>query len=127
MTTFEIKYDKSNVHARFTQAGHNLPILTPVYHDGTSWIKAKVDSDSTVATALVVRVVDVDTIDAGFSGIYNVGTHSLTLGKYYFTSDLVSGVLSETNSELSNPIVQVITAQEIRVLEYRPMRYSLGY
>lgn len=103
-----------------TQVGHTFNIAEPVYFDG-SWFSADSSDREKVAIGVIVEV-DGDNFRVGIGGKFNIGTHGLTLNEWYVCAN--GGGLS-TNEQMSgyhNPVFQVITTDEIRVIPYLPVK-----
>jgi len=105
------------------QVGHGRAIsfpLTPVYLTVGIWTDAQADTEVTVASHLIVQVVDANNFVVAQAGRYNVGAHGLAADTYFFTSDSVAGDLTSTSPVISNPIVFIEDANIIHVLPFRP-------
>jgi hypothetical protein len=103
------------------QVAHGFPILTPIYHDGVSWVMAQSDSDLTLGTHLVVAVNGADSFTAASLGRFTITAHGLTVGEYYYVDHLVAGTLTATQPPTySNPILYVYDVDTIQVVHYRP-------
>ncbi len=103
------------------QTAHNFPLLSPVYTDGSTWALAKADSADTLASHVVVEVVDVDNVILAQSGRIEAPSHGLTVGDYHFTSEASAGTLTNTEpSTFSNPIMLVDTSDTVIILPFRP-------
>lgn len=117
-----------------TQATHGFVVGNGIYHNGTSFVSALADSADTLASYVVVEVVDADTFVAADFGRLEVNLltnpNSLAAGTYYYLSDSSAG--SPTNVEpsiFSNPLFYVESVDatdvnnQIAVLQikvYRP-------
>lgn len=103
------------------QPGHGFDTTNAIRFNGTIWVKALANSESTLGSHIVIEVIDADNFRAGQVGRYNVPGHSLTVGEYYFLSSSSAGnlVLDEP-SVFSNPLIFVETNSYIHILPYRP-------
>ncbi len=104
-----------------TQNNHGLNTLMPIYYDGTKWSPAIANSSETLATHVVIRVINENTFKMAMVGRYEMANHGLVPGEYYFTSHLYAGVLSRNEAPIySNPIVFVESDSIVHILPYRP-------
>ena len=104
-----------------TQTSHGFTVPTAVYDNGSGWVAAQADNADTMATHVVIEVVDANTFKVSNSGRADIGTHGLTVGQYYFTSDSVAGgVTSIEPEDYSNPLFRVASATEIDLVPWRP-------
>ena len=104
---------------KVSQASHGLSVGDAVYFNGTNWVKAQSDNISTIGTAIVNLVIDVNTFKLTTSGKIS-GLSGLTAGEFYFVSDSTPGLLTTTEgATYSNPILQATSTTEGIVLPYR--------
>ena len=103
------------------QTAHGFSLLNPVYTNGTIWALAKADSANTLATHVVIEIIDVDNVILAQSGRVEAPLHGLTIGDYHFTSEASAGALTNTEpSTFSNPIMLVDTPNTVIILPFRP-------
>ena len=104
-----------------TQTSHGFTVPTAVYDNGSGWVAAQADNADTMATHVVIEVVDANTFKVSNSGRADIGAHGLTVGQYYFTSDNVAGGVTPIEPEdYSNPLFRVASATEIDLVPWRP-------
>lgn len=113
----------SNQFFRVTQAGHGRPIGSstpiPVYLTGGIWTDAIANSEFSLATHVIVQVIDANSFVVASSGRYEMTGHGLLPENHYYVSDSASGVLSLDGAILSNPVILVEDANLIHVLPLR--------
>ena len=113
------------------QVAHGFAVGEAIYFDGTSWILAQANDATTLATHLVLRVVDVDNFVAIQSG-YMTGLAGLTSGEYYFTSASSAGSLTSidpatlSTTFYSNPMLLADSATSGWVLPWRSFGQGSG-
>jgi hypothetical protein len=110
-----------------TETAHGFAQFDGIYHDGTSWLKAKADDSATLADFVVTEVINVNDFKAAKFGEVISVAHSYTVGEHYFLSDTVAGgaVIGEP-SQFSNPIFYVEDVDTIHLEVYRPSVTSLA-
>ena len=97
------------------------------YYNGTTWILGQADDPDTMATHVVIEVVDVNTFKVSNSGRANLVGHGLTVGQYYFTSDTVAGAVTSVEpNDYSNPMFRVADVDNIDLVPWRPSTTSGG-
>ncbi len=105
------------------EVGHGRPIgpaVIPVYDNGGIWTDAQADSDLTIATHVIVEVIDTDNFILAKVGKFPIPGHGLTVGSFYYTSESTSGTLTTTEPPVySNPVVRIRDASTVEVLNYR--------
>jgi len=106
--------------AEITQPSHGFASLDAVYFDGSDWLKAQANNTDTLASGIVVDVIDPNTFVYAQAGRFEVATTGLVPGNYYYLSETVAGGLSIDEPPLSQPIVFVETDTTIIVTPYRP-------
>jgi hypothetical protein len=107
------------------QTAHGFAVLNGIYHNGTTWVKALADADTTLSTHIVTEVIDADNFVAANFGKYTVPAHGKTVGEHYFLSQLTAGdsTISEPVSpDFSCPLFYVQDANTIHALCYRPSK-----
>lgn len=99
------------------QVAHGFTVSTVVYHDGTSWKKAKGDASTTVAQAIVSKVVDTDNFVVSYSGVVEIPSHGLTIGEYYWLDQTTAGSITSTQptSGIQQSILHVRDANTLLV------------
>lgn len=117
-----------------TQATHGFVVGNGIYHNGTSFATALADSADTLASYVVVEVVDANTFVAADFGRLEVNLltnpDSLSAGTYYYLSDSSAGTPTNVEPSIfSNPLfyVESIDATDVnnqlailQVKVYRP-------
>ena len=97
----------------------NLPLA--MFHTSTGWEEARADSESTLATHVMVTIVDANHYTLAQSGRFEIVGHGLTVNNYYFVSDVTSGkFIPGEPTEFSNPLLFVESVDYIHVLPFRP-------
>jgi microcystin-dependent protein len=104
------------------QASHGFSVLTPIYHDGTIWVKAQANTSTTLGMYLVTEVTSTGTFTATKFGVSTVTAHGLVVGDYYYVSGTTAGALTATEPLFgySNPVLYVVDANTVHVMCYRP-------
>jgi len=115
----------SDVKFDLNQASPTLAVMDAVYHDGSDWQKAQADDPDTLGTHIVVSKAT-DDYELAQAGRVTVTAHGLTVGEYYFVSDITAGLLTSTepSDNYSNPLVYIEDANTVHVLPYRPTFYT---
>lgn len=104
-----------------TQLTHGFALLDPIYHDGTSWVKAQANNQETLAEFVITNIESVDKFTATKFGTVEVVAHGLTVGEHYFlSSDVLGGYDFGFPEEYSCPLFYVKDADNIIVEVYRP-------
>lgn len=105
----------------FTSVAHGRIIgcpLSPVFFDGSNWVDAVADNMTTLATHVITKVIDADTLEISQSGRFGCNGHGLTAGLHYYTG--VSGGISNFPAPAyDNPIIFIENANTIHVMPYR--------
>ena len=102
------------------QESHGFDILDSVYWNGAEWVNAQADNVATLGTHIVTGVTDIDNFTVTLVGERTVGSHGLNIGEYYYTSATTPGGLVASEPSISNPMIYVVSATRVRVLNYRP-------
>jgi len=101
------------------QAAHGFSTGDAIYFDGSDWQKAKADAVSTLGTH-IANVTDSGNFGAVQAGKITVTGHGLgSVGEWLFVSDATAGLLSTTESDLSNPLAQITDADTLFVHNFR--------
>ncbi len=117
------RYGSSGASFDITQTSHGFSVLDVIYFDGSDWLKAKSDNVDTLATHVVVEVDSANSFVAAQSGRFEITSHGLISGNYYYTSETVAGDIVVTEpSTYSNPIILAENANFIHVLPFRPSK-----
>lgn len=104
-----------------TKVAHGFSLLDSVYTLAGTYEKALADNAETLGTHVVVEVVDVDTVILAQVGRFEVPSHGLSLGDYYYTSDSTAGLLTATEPSIySNPLLLADTSNTVVILPFRP-------
>ena len=100
-----------------TQASHGFPVLTGLRYNGSSWVTAQADAETTLADGVVVAVLDTNNFIIAESGYFNIPTHGKTpVGDWFFLSAASAGVLTATApDEFVQPLIRVLDADTVRV------------
>jgi len=93
---------------------------TPVYLTAGIWVDAKADNQATLATHVIVEVIDVDNFTVAKIGRFECPAHGLTVEKAYYTSEVTAGSLVLTEPPVySNPVLFIESANIIHVTNLR--------
>ena len=103
-----------------TQSSHGFAVKDAIRHNGTSWVKAQANATSTLALGIVTAVADSNNFTIAQSGRFELSSHGLTVGQWYYLSSAAAGGLVTTEPTISQPIVYVESASFIYVYQYRP-------
>ena len=103
-----------------TQSSHGLAVKDAVRHNGSAWVKAQANATTTLALGIVTAVADSNTFTVAQSGRFELSSHGLTVGQWYYLSASAAGGLVTTEPTISQPIVYVESASFIYVYQYRP-------
>ena len=103
-----------------TQSSHGFAVKDAIRHNGTAWVKAQADAGTTLALGVVVVVTDSNNFTVAQSGRFELSSHGLTVGQWYYLSAASAGGLVTTEPTLSQPIVYVEGSTHIFVYPYRP-------
>ena len=108
-----------------TQSSHGLAAKDAIRHNGSSWVKAQADDNSTLALGIVTAVADSNNFTVAQAGRFTISSHGLTVGQWYYLSSSSAGGLTATEPAISQPIVYVESASVIFVYPYRPTNLLL--
>ena len=103
-----------------TQSSHGLSVKDCIRHNGSAWVKAQADSASTLALGVVTAVADSNTFTVAQSGRFELSSHGLTVGQWYYLSADTAGGLVTSEPTFSQPLVYVESANHVFVYPYRP-------
>ena len=103
-----------------TQSSHGFAVKDAIRHNGTSWVKAQANATTTLALGIVTAVADSNNFTIAQSGRFELSSHGLTVGQWYYLSSAAAGGLVTTEPTISQPIVYVESASFIYVYQYRP-------
>ena len=98
-----------------TQSSHGFAVKDAIRHNGTAWVKAQSNSASTLALGVVVVVTDSNNFTVAQSGRFELSSHGLTVGQWYYLSAASAGGLVTTEPTISQPIVYVEGSNHIFV------------
>ena len=103
-----------------TQSSHGFAVKDAIRHNGSAWVKAQANAASTLALGVVTAVADSNNFTIAQSGRFELSSHGLTVGQWYYLSSAAAGGLVTTEPDISQPIVYVESASFIYVYQYRP-------
>ena len=103
-----------------TQSSHGFAVKDAIRHNGTAWVKAQANAGTTLALGVVVVVTDSNNFTVAQSGRFELSSHGLTVGQWYYLSAASAGGLVTTEPTISQPIVYVEGSNHIFVYPYRP-------
>ena len=103
-----------------TQSSHGLAVKDCIRHTGSAWTKAQANSNSTLALGVVTAVANSNTFTVAQSGRFELTSHGLTVGQWYYLSESSAGALTTTEPAISQPLVYVESANFLFVFPYRP-------
>jgi hypothetical protein len=97
----------------------DLPLA--MYHTSTGWQEAQSNLESTLATHVMVEIVNANRYILAQAGRYEIVGHGLTVDNYYFVSDVTAGhFIPGEPTEFSNPLLFIESVDYIHVLPFRP-------
>ena len=67
-----------------TQSSHGFAVKDAIRHNGSSWVKAQANATSTLALGIVTKVADSNTFTIAQSGRFELSSHGLTVGQWYY-------------------------------------------
>ena len=105
--------------SEITQSTHGFIVKDAIYHDGSDWEKAQANSVNTLALGIVTEATT-NTFVVAQSGRFELTSHGLTVGQWYYLSAAAAGGLVTTEPTISQPIVYVEDANNIFIFAYRP-------
>ena len=108
-----------------TQSSHGFAAKDGIRHNGSSWVKAQADDNSTLALGIVTAGADSNNFTVAQAGRFTISSHGLTVGQWYYLSADTAGALTSTEPAISQPIVYVESASVIFVFPYRPTNILL--
>jgi len=117
----------ANVSWSVAQSSHGLAVGDVIYNNGTNYVKAQANSETSLGLFVVSAVADTDNFTATFSG--KITLSSLIAGQFYFVSPTTAGdftTTEPTGSNFSNPILFALSTTEAVVLPYRPALGASG-
>lgn len=79
-----------------TQASHGFSATNAIYHNGTTWAKAKGNALATCRSVWIVTSATTNTFIAVRAGRVTVASHGLTPGSLYYLSAATAGALTAT-------------------------------
>ena len=103
-----------------TQSSHGFAVKDAIRHNGSSWVKAQANATTTLALGIVTAVADSNNFTIAQSGRFELSSHGLTVGQWYYLSSAAAGGLVTTEPAISQPIVYVESTSFIYVYQYRP-------
>lgn len=103
-----------------TQSSHGFAVKDAIRHNGSAWVKAQANASSTLALGIVTAVADSNNFTIAQSGRFELSSHGLTVGQWYYLSAAAAGGLVTTEPAISQPIVYVESASFVYVYQYRP-------
>ena len=103
-----------------TQSSHGFAVKDAIRHNGSSWVKAQANATTTLALGIVTAVADSNNFTIAQSGRFELSSHGLTVGQWYYLSSAAAGGLVTTEPVISQPIVYVESASFVYVYQYRP-------
>lgn len=109
------------------QVAHGFSVLTPIYHDGTTWKKAQANSNDTLGMYVVIDA-STDSFTAMKFGVVEIPSHGLNVGQYYYVSADTLGGLTDIEPiyGFSNPVLYVQDSTTIHIMAYRPSAIGDG-
>ena len=102
-----------------TQNSHGFVAKDAIRHNGSAWVKAQANAASTLALGIVTESAT-NTFTVAQSGRFEISSHGLTVGQWYYLSAAAAGGLVSTEPAISQPIVYVESSSVIFVYPYRP-------
>mgnify|MGYP001183266869 CR=1 FL=1 len=105
--------------AEITQNSHGFVVKDAIYHNGSAWAKAQANSVNSLALGIVPEKTT-NTFVVASSGRFELSSHGLTVGQWYYLSSSSAGGLVTTEPVISQPIVYVEDSNTIQIFQYRP-------
>ena len=102
-----------------SQNSHGFVAKDAIRHNGSAWVKAQANAASTLALGIVTEAAT-NTFTVAQSGRFEISSHGLTVGQWYYLSAASAGGLVSTEPTISQPIVYVESSSVIFVYPYRP-------
>jgi len=108
------------------QTAHGLAILNVIRHNGSVWVKALANNDSTLSDppTIVVMVSSNYFVAVSTPCQLVAPSHGLNIGSFYYLSAVTAGATTSTPPTRSNPIFKVIDSNTISIVSYRPLTIS---
>ena len=110
----------SGATTEVTQSSHGLNVKDCIRHNGSAWVKAQADDAATLALGVVTAKADANTFTVAQSGRFELSSHGLTVGQWYYLSADTAGLLTTTEPTISQPLVYVEGSDHVFVYPYRP-------
>lgn len=120
----KISYQDTNYAIKVvSQINHGFSVGTPIYYDGVSWKAAIANSENTLATDVVSKVINQDLFECITLGRIS-GLSGLVAGTWYYVSDTNAGTLTTNEPQIySNPIGIAENSTTLFVLPLRAVKY----
>ena len=116
----------SGATTEVTQSSHGLAVKDCIRHNGSAWVKAQANSAATLALGMVTEVADSNTFTVAQSGRFELSSHGLTVGQWYYLSADTAGGLVTSEPSFSQPLIYVESANHVFVYPYRPTSVMLS-
>ena len=110
----------SGATTEVTQSSHGFSVKDCIRHNGTNWVKAQANSAATLALGVVTAVANANTFTVAQSGRFELSSHGLTVGQWYYLSADTAGGLVTSEPSFSQPLIYVESANHVFVYPYRP-------
>ena len=116
----------SGATTEVTQSSHGFSVKDCIRHNGTNWVKAQANSAATLALGVVTAVANANTFTVAQSGRFELSSHGLTVGQWYYLSADTAGGLVTSEPSFSQPLIYVESANHVFVYPYRPTSVMLS-
>jgi len=103
-----------------TQNTHGLQVKDAIRHNGSTWVKAQANDGATLALGVVVVRGDANTFTVAQSGRFEITSHGLSVGQWYYLDATTAGALTASEPSISQPLVYVESSSHMFVYPYRP-------
>ena len=103
-----------------TQNTHGLQVKDAIRHNGSTWVKAQANDGATLALGVVVVRGDANTFTVAQSGRFEITSHGLSVGQWYYLDATTAGSLTAAEPSISQPLVYVESSSHVFVYPYRP-------
>jgi len=103
-----------------TQNTHGLQVKDAIRHNGSVWVKAQANDGATLALGVVVVRGDANTFTVAQSGRFEITSHGLSVGQWYYLDATTAGALTAAEPSISQPLVYVESSSHVFVYPYRP-------
>lgn len=106
----------SGATIKIDQIGHGFNELDVVRPSGGAWAAA----EAPYGLAVVTEVIDSDSFFIGTSGVFDIPSHGLSTGQFYYASTTTPGLLTSIEpDDISQPILLPIDTNKVYINIFR--------